>query len=175
MNGMPPVQPIQPAMPQYPSAGTPGMSGTPGMPMVQQVQAPPVGPKKDAVGLAKTIVIIILALIAVTFIGLFIWMMMEKDDVQRDVNGQISVKVAEAKDQQAMELESEFLEREKYPYKTFSGPVHFQKMKSDRWQKILGFRWQINQTVRISVLFQTEIMRLILKKMPMLKSSRGIS
>ena len=115
MGGMPPVQPIQPATPQY---------GNPGMPMVQQVHTP-VTPKKDVSGLVKTIVIILLALVAVTFIGLFIWMMMEKDAAETDVNGQIAVAVAEAKDEQAMELENEFLEREKYPYKTFSGPVDY--------------------------------------------------
>jgi len=121
MSGQPmqPMQPIQPAQPmgQYQTAPS-------GMPMVQQVQAP-VEPKKDVAGLIKTIAIIILSLLAVTFIGLFIWMTVQYNDVQTDVDGQISVAVAAAKDEQAQKMESEFLEREKYPYKTFSGPADY--------------------------------------------------
>ena len=66
MGGIPPVQPIQPAMPNQ---------MTPGQPMVQQVPAAAL-PKKDYSGLIKTIVIIIVSLVAVAFIGLFIWMNM---------------------------------------------------------------------------------------------------
>ncbi len=123
MNGMgggqpmPGMQPIQPATPQY--GPMPG-----GMPMVQQVQAPLV-PKKDYSGLIKTIVIIIVSLIAVTFIGLFIWMLVEKNEAQSNLDGKIEVAVAEAKDEQAQKMEAEFLEREKYPFKTFSGPVDY--------------------------------------------------
>lgn len=116
---MPPVsgsQPIQPA--------GPNQSVNPGMPMVQQVQVTPEA-KKDVSGLIKTIVIIVLSLIAVTFIGLFIWIMVEYNTVRTDVDGQISVAVAEAKDEQATKMEAEFLEREKYPYKVFAGPVDY--------------------------------------------------
>lgn len=118
---MPPVQPIQPAGPQYP--GAPNMPA-PGMPMVQQVQLPP-EPKKDIAGLVKTIVIILLSLVAVTFIGLFIWMMLQYDEARTDVDGQIERAVLVAKDEQAQKDEAEFLEREKYPYKTFSGPADY--------------------------------------------------
>ena len=89
---MPPVQNTIPVQP----AGN-------GMPMVQQVQLMP-EKKKDISGLVKTIVIIIVSLIAVTFIGLFIWMYMQYDEAQS---------------------EEEFREREKYPYKTFSGPADY--------------------------------------------------
>ncbi len=95
-----------------------------GMPMVQQVQLPP-PVKKDVAGLVKTIVIIVLSLALVTFIGLFIWKMVEYNEVSTDVEGQISVAVAEAKDEQATQDEAEFLEREKYPYNTFMGPVDY--------------------------------------------------
>ena len=94
------------------------------MPMVQQVQVPPTA-KKDISGLIKTIVIIILSLVAVTFIGLFIWIMVEYNIARSDVDGQISVAVAAAKDEQATKMEAEFLEREKYPYKVFAGPVDY--------------------------------------------------
>ena len=114
----PMTQPVQPAAPtQFQTAPS-------GMPMVQQVQVP-VTPKKDTVGLIKTIAIIVVSLIAVTFIGLFIWMLNERNEAQSDVDGKIAVATAEAKDEQAQKDEAEFLEREKYPFKTFSGPADY--------------------------------------------------
>ncbi len=113
-------QPMQPMQQMQQPMMQPGG----GMPMVQQVQLPP-PVKKDVAGLVKTIVIIILSLALVTFIGLFIWKMMEYDEVSTDVRGQINVAVAEAKDEQATQDEAEFLEREKYPYNTFMGPVDY--------------------------------------------------
>ena len=79
----------------------------------------------DSKSLVKTIAIIILSLIAVTFIGLFVWMYIQYDDVRTDVDGQINLAVAKAVDEKAAELEDEFAEREKYPYKTFSGPEDY--------------------------------------------------
>ena len=116
---IPPVQPVQSMPPIQPNQVAPN-----GMPMVQQIQVMP-EKQKDTVGLIKTIVIIIVSLIAVTFIGLFIWMFTQYNEAQTDVDGKINAAVAEAKDQQAMEDEAEFLEREKYPYKTFSGPADY--------------------------------------------------
>ena len=94
------------------------------MPMVQQVQVPAVK-KNDNTSLIKTIVIIIVSLIAVTFIGLFIWMFVQYNDVRTDVQGQIDKAVAAAKDEQMKKLEADFLEREKNPYATFSGPADY--------------------------------------------------
>lgn len=119
---MPPMQPIPPAQPMQPMDGQP-MSPN-GMPMVQQTQVVP-EQKKDFVGLIKTIVIIMVSLIAVTFIGLFIWMVTEKNEAQSDLDSKIEIAVAEAKDEQSKKMEKEFLEREKYPYKVFSGPVDY--------------------------------------------------
>jgi len=116
---MPPVQPVQSMPPIQSNQVTPG-----GVPMVQQVQVLP-EKKKDIAGLIKTIAIIVLSLIAVTFIGLFIWMFTQYNEVQTDIDGQISMAVAEAKDEQSTKMEAEFLEREKYPYKTFSGPADY--------------------------------------------------
>ena len=117
---MPPVQeqvtPIQPAQPNT--------TGANGMPMVQQVQVMP-DQKKDVASLLKTIALIIVSLVAVAFIGLFIWIYMQYDEVRTDVDGQIALAVAVAKDEQVMKDETEFLEREKYPYKTFAGPVDY--------------------------------------------------
>lgn len=138
-NGFSQAQPVssnQAIGPQMPNvAGAPHMQAAPGqsmtgtnspngMPMVQQVQAPPVV-KKDYSGLIKTIAIIVLALIAVTFIGLFIWMTVQYNDARSDVDGEINAAVNKAKDEQATELENEFHEREKYPYKTFAGPIDY--------------------------------------------------
>lgn len=109
---MPPVQ-VQPV-------GTAS-----GMPMVQQVQVAPAQNKKDISGLIKTIVIIAVSLIAVTFIGLFVMMLMQRNDAQDDLDGKIAVAVAEALDEQADRLEAEHLESIKYPYKTFFGPVDY--------------------------------------------------
>lgn len=117
---IPPMQPNQPQQPMQSAQ----MPITPGMPMVQQVQAPQT-PKKDISGLIKTIVIIVVSLIAVTFIGLFIWMTLQYNEVDSDVQGQIDVAVAKAKDEQKTKDENEFMEREKYPFKTFSGPADY--------------------------------------------------
>ncbi len=142
---MPPVQPIQPARPLTPGqdgqimqpnqdnqAVQPGQNNQPmqyktapnGIPMVQQVQAPVVQ-KKDIAGLVKTIVIIILSMTVVTFIGLFIWKADEANHLQDDVQAEIEVAVASAKDEQTEKMEAEFLEREKNPYKTFTGPSDY--------------------------------------------------
>ena len=117
---MPPVQPLSTA-PVMPQPVQPGMQ--PGMqPAMQPAKA---APKKDMGDIIKIIAIIALALVSVTFIGLFIWMMLQYNEVSTDVNGQIAVAVAEAKDEQASQDEAEFLEREKYPYQTFSGPADY--------------------------------------------------
>lgn len=96
--------------------------GASGARMVQQ-RSPEV--HKSYSGLIKTIVIIILSLVSVTFIGLFIWIFLQYDEIQTDVDGQISKAVAEAKDEQSSKDEAEFLEREKYPYRVFSGPIDY--------------------------------------------------
>ena len=87
----------------------------------------PVAPveKKDNSTLVFIIVIVFLSVLMVTFFGLFIWKLMDYNEISTDVNGQIDVAVAAAKDKQAMELEQEFSEREKYEYRIFSGPVDY--------------------------------------------------
>ena len=122
-NGMPQGQPMQPIQPM--PSGMPQVMTPDGRPMVQQPMVAPVK-KKDTAGLVKTIVIIMLSLVAVTFIGLFIWMTVQYDkERSRDLDSEIEIAVAAAKDEQTTKMEAEFLEREKYPYKTFSGPVDY--------------------------------------------------
>lgn len=81
--------------------------------------------RNDIAGLIKTIVIVILSLIAVTFVGLFIWMTTQYNEVSTDVNGQINAAVAAAVDENTMAMEMEFAEREKEPYRDFSGPEDY--------------------------------------------------
>lgn len=124
MQPMPSGQSIPPAQPMQPNQSGQYQAAPGGMPMVQQVQAPAVS-KKDITGLIKTIAIIVVSLIAVTFIGLFIWMTIQHNEARSDLDGKIAVATAAAKDEQAQKDEAEFLDREKYPYKTFSGPVDY--------------------------------------------------
>lgn len=77
------------------------------------------------VDLVKTIAIIALSLVSVTFIGLFIWMTVECKEAQENVQSKIDVAVAKAKDEQTSKLQAEFAESEKYPFKTFSGPADY--------------------------------------------------
>lgn len=82
-------------------------------------------PKKDTVGTIKTVLIVVISLIAVTFVGLFIWMYLQYDEARTDVDGQITVAVEAARAEQATKDEEEFLEREKDPFRDFSGPVDY--------------------------------------------------
>lgn len=76
-------------------------------------------------GLFETIALVIVSLIAITFIGLFIWKYLEWDSAKTDIDGQIDAAVAMAVSENTTKLENEFVEREKYPYKTFSGPADY--------------------------------------------------
>lgn len=103
------------------------------MPLVQPVSQPaqptqvvaPTVEKNDNSGLIKTVIIVIVSLVAVTFIGLFVWIMLQYNEVSSDVEGQIATAVAAAKAEQALKDEEEFAEREKDPYRTFSGPADY--------------------------------------------------
>lgn len=136
---MPPVQPLPP---MQPGGVTPGgaMMGGPsgargpggagpmrapnGMPMVQQVQLPP-EKTKDVAGLVKTIVIVVLAMILVVFIGLFIWKMVENDELVTTRNSAIDMAVAEAEDAVRVEEAKKYAEQKKYPYESFTGPTKY--------------------------------------------------
>ena len=81
--------------------------------------------KKESGSIVTTIVIIVVSLIAATFIGLFVWMYVQWDDVKTDVDGQIDEAVAIAINENTAKLEAEFEEKEKYPYSSFSGPEDY--------------------------------------------------
>lgn len=69
------------------------------------------------------IITIISALTAVAFIILFIWMYNKWNDADTNVQGQINSAVAIARSEATEKAEREFEEREKNPYKIFSGPA----------------------------------------------------
>lgn len=71
------------------------------------------------------VIIVFLSLLSITFVGLFIWAFVNYNDVKSDVDAQINYAVNEAVSNREDELEKEFAEREKEPYKTFSGPVDY--------------------------------------------------
>lgn len=111
----------QPVYPQgYPAAGQPYM--TTGAP-VAAAPAPQAASKNK--NLIEIIIIIVLGLVAATFIGLFIWMYIQYDDVKTDVDGQIASAVAVAVDENTTELQAQFTEQEKSPYETFTGPAEY--------------------------------------------------
>ncbi len=110
---MPPVQPMQVTT-----------SSSINVPVIKQVGVD-TGEKKDNSGLIKTIVIIVVSLIAVTFIGLFIWIFMQYSEINEDMDGQINVKVAEEKEKMTEEFQKKFEEEEKNPYRSFAGPADY--------------------------------------------------
>lgn len=95
-----------------------------GMPVMQAAPVVQVQ-KNDASSLIKTIVIIVLSLIAVTFIGLFIWKQIDFVAVQEDVQGQIDLAVENAKYEQKEADLAQFAEDEKYPLRSFAGPADY--------------------------------------------------
>lgn len=123
---MPPMQPIAPA-----GSGAPGIpnvqaaypAGSNGV-IIQQAGAVPVQ-KRDVVGLIKTIIIVLVSLIAVTFIGLFIWMTVRYNEASEIEQSEISMAVADAVEENTSKMEAEFLEREKEPNRDFSGPTDY--------------------------------------------------
>ncbi|MBR0403423.1 hypothetical protein IJI55_02650 [Candidatus Saccharibacteria bacterium] len=98
----------------------PGIPATPASPT-------PMGaaPKKPLFGNMSTVqmvILIIVSLLAATFIGLFIWMLVMWLNVKSDVDGQISAAVNTAVSQTETRLAAEYEEQQKYPYSTFTGP-----------------------------------------------------
>lgn len=81
--------------------------------------------KKDYSGIIKTVCLIFVSLLAVTFIGLFIYMTIQKNEAETDVQGKIDLAVAEAENTLQTQLEADFAAKEKYPYRTFTGPSDF--------------------------------------------------
>lgn len=75
--------------------------------------------------LIMLIAVIVTSLMAATFLGLFAWMYVMWDEAKTDVDGQVEKAVAIAVNEKQTELENEFIEREKLPFKTFAGPIDY--------------------------------------------------
>ena len=89
----------------------------------ERKEASRIAKAKNRIDLMKTVGLIVVSLLAVLFIGLFIWMWLKWNDASTNVKGKVDVAVAEAKNELQAKLESEFEEKEKYPYKVFTGPT----------------------------------------------------
>lgn len=99
-------------------SNTPAQSGTSTQPGTS-------AQKKDHSGLIKTACLVFTSLAAVTFLGLFIYTYIQWNNAKTDVKGQVSLAVSEAENKLRTELETDFNNREKYPYRTFAGPSDF--------------------------------------------------
>ena len=107
-----------------PGAPTPG-TAMPGAP-IQSAPLPNAKASSDKTKrLIMIIALVIVSLLAATFIGLFVWMYVMWDEAKTDVDGQISKAVAIAENELQTKLEKEFEEKEKYPMKTFAGPADY--------------------------------------------------
>ena len=89
----------------------------------ERKEASRIAKAKNRIDLMKTVGLIVVSLLAVLFIGLFIWMWVKWNDASTNVKGKVDVAVAEAKNELQTKLESEFEEKEKYPYRVFTGPT----------------------------------------------------
>lgn len=110
------------ATPGVPPANGAGGASAAGAPLTAAPVPSPFKPKRSRVEIIKTITIVILSILTVTFLGLFVWKFIEWNNAKTDVDGQIDAAVAQAVFDNTAKLENEFVEREKYPYKTFAGP-----------------------------------------------------
>lgn len=111
-----------------PSAATPlNSSATPAQASISNTPAQPgtSAQKKDHSGLIKTACLVFTSLAAITFLGLFIYTYIQWNNAKTDVKGQVSLAVSEAENKLRTELETDFNNREKYPYRTFAGPSDF--------------------------------------------------
>ncbi len=136
-------QSYQPFQPQMNPAGVPMQGGpipqpngqlntqaqgswaTPVMNPMATAKVVPATDQKGNKSLLWMILAIVGGLVAITFIGLFIWMYSQWDTVQKDVDGQIMTAVTEAVNEKAEEMENQFIEREKSPYRTFAAPSDY--------------------------------------------------
>ena len=63
--------------------------------------------------------------LSLIFFVLFLVFLVQWNDAKTDVNGQISVAVASAVNENTMQMEEQFAIREQWPYEQFAGPVDY--------------------------------------------------
>lgn len=110
-----------PAAPFAPPA--PGQATGSVTPLASAGSAPTAPPKRR--GITEIIILVITALVAVVFIGLYIHKYIQWNEVSTDVNSQIEQAVAVAIAENTTKMEEEFIEREKNPYRDFMGPEDY--------------------------------------------------
>lgn len=132
--GLPPVNPaaplagsvVEPAAPTSPGFGPAAPGATPVGQIANPLMSPqPSAPAEHHHNVLETVILVIISLVAMVFIGLFIWKYLEWDAVKTNVDGQINEAIAVAVAENTTKLEEEFVEREKYPYKSFTGPTDY--------------------------------------------------
>lgn len=94
-------------------------------PRVTSSPSPEPPRRKSPVSIIETIFLVIMSIVAIVFIYLFVQKYIEWDSIKTDIDGQIDAAVAVAISENTSKMEEEFAEREKYPYKTFSGPADY--------------------------------------------------
>ncbi|MBR6505528.1 hypothetical protein IKT18_01640 [Candidatus Saccharibacteria bacterium] len=131
---MPQAQPVSPvpAATQTPQAGQatampqvqPTISSDPNVRQAE-ARAMLLEKKSKTTSIIMIIIIVILFLTTATFVGLFIWINNQYTEVSTDVENKIAVAVADAKYEQEAKDLAQFAEEEKYPLRTFAGPVDY--------------------------------------------------
>lgn len=114
---------IEPASAQPFAPSAPGATPRPASPVMSAPD--PTATKKSHGHIIETIILVLVSLLAIAFIALFVWKYLEWDALRTDVDGQIDAAVATAVAENTTKLEADFVEREKYPYKTFTGPADY--------------------------------------------------
>ncbi len=85
----------------------------------------PAKPKADASGVLKVAAIVLLVLLLIGAGLLAVYFYSEYQLAQTDLDNKIDAAVLDAVKAREDELEAEFAEREKTPYKTFTGPADY--------------------------------------------------
>lgn len=119
---------VEPASQQPFSPSAPGMTPmNTGAPLTSAgaAGAAAAPAKKPHRAIIETILLVLTAIVAIVFIWLYVQKYIEWSNISVDLEGQIDKAVAEAVATNTSELETEFAEREKYPYKSFMGPVDY--------------------------------------------------
>lgn len=122
---MPPQQNQQPIQPQSQS-NQPAVSPYPTQPSTLPIAQPP---KKSGQSKILIGVIIFLVILLLSSIGFGIWAYAERNDYKENADVKIEEAVTVANEELTKQLEADFLEREKSPYKTYNGPAAFGSVK----------------------------------------------
>lgn len=81
--------------------------------------------KKTSNTIIETLLLVMVTIIAIVFAALYVQKYIEWDAISTDLNGRIDTAVTLAVAENTAKLESAFEEREKFPYKEFSGPADY--------------------------------------------------